>query len=102
MKTLDKIKLSIFFMGFCGFFYLLTNSLISEHEKRQKYFKIEFNSGRIYWADSVNLVSENEISFNNVIYSVLSDIHLIVECEWDFYRKENYFIDLKYDFEKIL
>jgi hypothetical protein len=66
MKTLDKIKLSIFLMGFCGFFYLLTNSLISEHEKRQKYFKIEFNSGRIYWADSVNLVSENEISFFDV------------------------------------
>jgi hypothetical protein len=66
MKTLDKIKLSIFLMVFCGFFYLLTNSLINEHEKRQKYFKIEFNSGRIYWADSVNLVSENEISFFDV------------------------------------
>jgi hypothetical protein len=66
MKTLDKIKLSIFLIVFCGFFYLLTNSLISEHEKRQKYFKIEFNSGRIYWADSVNLVSENEISFFDV------------------------------------
>ena len=46
--------------------------------------------------------SENEINFNNVIYSVLSDIHLIVECEWNFYKKENYFIDLKYDFEKLL
>ncbi len=46
--------------------------------------------------------SENVISFNNSNYSVLSDIHLIAECEWDFYRKENYFIDLKYDFEKLL
>jgi hypothetical protein len=66
MKTLDKIKLSIFLMVFCGFFYLLTNSLISEHEKRQKYFKIEFNSGRIFWADSVRVVSENQISFFDV------------------------------------
>jgi len=66
MKTLDSIKVSVLLIVFCGFFYLLTNSLISEHEKRQKYFKIEFNSGRIYWADSVNLVSENEISFFDV------------------------------------
>ena len=66
MKTLDKIKASVFLMIICGFFYLLINPLISEHEKRQKYFKIEFNSGRIFWADSVRVVSENEISFFDV------------------------------------
>ena len=46
--------------------------------------------------------SENEINFNNVIYSVLSDIHLIAEIEWSFYTQKNYFIDIKYDFEKLL
>ena len=66
MKILDSIKLSIFLIVFCGFFYFLIDSLFGEFEKRQKYFKIEFNSGRIYWADSVNLVSENEISFFDV------------------------------------
>ena len=66
MKILDSIKVSVLLIVFCGFFYLLINSLFSEYEKRQKYFKIEFNSGRIYWADSVNLVSENEISFFDV------------------------------------
>jgi hypothetical protein len=66
MKTLDSIKASVLLIVFCGFFYLLINSLFSELEKIQKYFKIEFNSGRIYWADSVNLVSENEISFFDV------------------------------------
>jgi len=66
MKTLDSIKVSVLLIVFCGFSYLLINSLFSEFEKRQKYFKIEFNSGRIYWADSVNLVSENEISFFDV------------------------------------
>jgi hypothetical protein len=66
MKTLDIIKLGIFLIVFCGYFYLLINPLISEHEKRQKYFKIEFNSGRIFWADSVRVVSENQISFFDV------------------------------------
>jgi len=66
MKILDSIKVSVLLIVFCGFFYLLINSLSNELEKRQKYFKIEFNSGRIYWADSVNLVSENEISFFDV------------------------------------
>jgi hypothetical protein len=66
MKILDSVKVSVFLMIICGFFYFLINSLSSEYEKRQKYFKIEFNSGRIYWADSVNLVSENEISFFDV------------------------------------
>ena len=66
MKILDSIKLSIFLIVFGGFFYFLIDSLFSELEKRQKFFKIEFNSGRIYWADSVNLVSENEISFFDV------------------------------------
>jgi hypothetical protein len=66
MKILDSIKLSIFLIVFGGFFYSLIDSLFGELEKRQKFFKIEFNSGRIYWADSVNLVSENEISFFDV------------------------------------
>ena len=66
MTTLDRIKAIVFLMIICGMFYFLIDSLFSELEKRQKYFKIEFNSGRIYWADSVNLVSENEISFFDV------------------------------------
>lgn len=66
MKILDSVKVGIFLMIICGFFYFLIDSLFSELEKRQKYSKIEFNSGRIYWADSVNLVSENEISFFDV------------------------------------
>ena len=45
---------------------MITDTLISEREKRKRHFKIEFSSGRIYWADSVNIVSENEISFFDV------------------------------------
>lgn len=66
MTTLDRIRTIVFLMIICGFFYFLIDSLFEELEKRQQYFKIEFNSGRIYWADSVNLVSENEISFFDV------------------------------------
>jgi hypothetical protein len=66
MKTLDKIKTIVFLIIFGGFYYFIIDSLFSEFKNRQKYFKIEFNSGRIYWADSVNLVSENEISFFDV------------------------------------
>ncbi len=66
MKILDSIKLSIFLIVFGGFFYFLIDSLFSELEKRQKYSKIEFNSGTIYWADSVNVISENEIRFLDV------------------------------------
>jgi hypothetical protein len=66
MTTLDKIKASIFLMIICGFFYFLTDSLFSEYEKRKKYYRIEFNSGRIYWADSLRVISENQISFFDV------------------------------------
>ena len=66
MKILDSVKVSIFLIIICGFFYLLIDSLFSEFENRQKYSKIEFNSGRIYWADSVHVVSENEINFFDV------------------------------------
>ena len=66
MPTLDKIKTIVFLMIICGMFYFLIDSLFSELEKRQKYSKIEFNSGRIYWADSVNVISENEIRFFDV------------------------------------
>ena len=66
MKTLDSIKVSVVLIVFCGYFYLLINSIFSEYEKRQKYFRVEFNSGAIYWADSVDVISENQISFFDV------------------------------------
>lgn len=66
MKTLDIIKVSVVLIFFCGYFYLLINSISSEYEKRQKYFRVEFNSGAIYWADSVSVISENQISFFDV------------------------------------
>ncbi|MGV7107152.1 hypothetical protein [Flavobacterium sp. U410] len=46
--------------------------------------------------------TENQIILKDIEYSVLSDIHLIAEIEWSFYTQKNYFIDLKYDFEKLL
>ena len=67
MKTLDKIKLSIFLMVFCGGFYLMVDSASTELEKKQKCFKIESNSGNTYWADNVQMVSKNEISFFDVV-----------------------------------
>jgi len=66
MKTLDSIKGSILLIVFCGVFYMYINSLFSEYEKRQKCFRVEFNSGAIYWADSVHVISENQISFFDV------------------------------------
>jgi hypothetical protein len=66
MKILDIIKSIIFFFVFCGFLYMITDTLISEREQRKRHFKIEFGSGRIYWADSVNIVSENEINFFDI------------------------------------
>ena len=35
-------------------------------------------------------------------FSNLKNIILVAECEWNFFRKENYFSDLKFDFEKLL
>ena len=46
--------------------------------------------------------SENQIIHDKTEISVLSDIHLIAEIEWSFYTQKNYFIDIKYDFEKLL
>jgi hypothetical protein len=66
MKILDIIKAIIFIIVFAAFFYLLTDALIDEHQKRKRYFKIEFSSGRIYWADSVHVVSKNQINFFDV------------------------------------
>lgn len=66
MKVLDNIRVILGLIMISGFFYLLTDALIDEHQKRKKYFKIEFSSGRSYWADSVNLVSEKEIHFFDV------------------------------------
>jgi hypothetical protein len=63
MKILDIIKAIIFIIVFAGFLYMITDTLISEREKRKRHFKIEFSSGRIYWADSVYVVSKNEINF---------------------------------------
>ena len=67
MKILDSIKLVIFLIFFGGFFYIIGDVLISEYEKKQKCFKIEFISGNTYWADSVHIVSKNEISFFDVV-----------------------------------
>lgn len=66
MKVLDNIRVIVGLVMISGFFYLLTDALISEYQKRKKYFKIEFSSGRSYWADSVNVVSEKEIHFFDV------------------------------------
>ncbi len=66
MKVLDNIRVILGLIMISGFFYLLTDALIDEHQKRKKYFKIEFSSGRSYWADSVNVVSEKEIHFFDV------------------------------------
>lgn len=66
MKVLDNIRVIVGLVMISGFFYLLTDSLISEYQKRKRYFKIEFSSGRSYWADSVNVVSEKEIHFFDV------------------------------------
>ena len=66
MKIPDIIKLIIFLIFFGGFFYLLTDSLIEEHKKRKTYHRIEFSGGRIYWADSVHVVSQREVSFVDV------------------------------------
>lgn len=66
MKVLDNIRVVLGLIFISGFFYLLTDALIEEHQKRKKYFKIEFSSGRNYWADSVNVVSEKEIHFFDV------------------------------------
>ena len=63
MKILDIIKPIIFLIVFGGFLYILTDTIISEREQRKRHFKIEFSSGRIYWADSVYVVSKNEINF---------------------------------------
>jgi len=67
MKILDIIKSIIFLIVFGGFLYMITDTLINEYEKRKRHFKIEFSSGRIYWADSVYVVSKNEISFFDVV-----------------------------------
>ena len=66
MKVLDNIRVILGLIMISGFFYLLTDALIDEHQKRKRYFKIEFSSGRSYWADSVNVVSEKEIHFFDV------------------------------------
>lgn len=66
MKVLDNIRVVLGLIFISGFFYLLTDALIDEHQKRKRYFKIEFSSGRSYWADSVNVVSEKEIHFFDV------------------------------------
>ena len=63
MKISDSIK------GFLGlgvisvFFYLLIHCLISEYNIITTYYRIEFGSGRVYWADSVHVVSQREVSF---------------------------------------
>jgi hypothetical protein len=66
MKILDSIKLVLGLLVFSGFFYLLTDTIISEYETRKTYYKIEFSSGRIYWADSVNVISQKEVSFIDI------------------------------------
>lgn len=66
MKILDIFKAIIFLIVFGGLFYIIMDSLISEKEKKQTHFKIEFSSSRVYWADSVHVVSENEINFFDV------------------------------------
>lgn len=42
------------------------------------------------------------IKLLNGEYNILSDINLVVECEWDFFRNKDYFLNIKYDFEKLL
>jgi hypothetical protein len=66
MKVLDNIRAILGLIAISAFFYLLTDNLIGEYEEKQTHFKIEFNSGRIYWADSVHVVSENEINFFDI------------------------------------
>jgi hypothetical protein len=66
MKILYIIKSIIFLIVFGGLLYMITDALVSEHEKRKRQFKIEFSSGRIYWVDSVHVVSENEINFFDI------------------------------------
>jgi len=66
MKVLDKIRTIVFLIFFAAFFYCITDAIIGEYEKRKKCIRIEFNSGAIYWADSVNVISENQISFFDV------------------------------------
>lgn len=66
MKILDIFKAIIFLIVFGGIPYIIMDGVISEKEKKQTYFKIEFSSSRVYWADSVHVVSENEINFFDV------------------------------------
>lgn len=66
MKVIDAIRGVLIFLVITTIFYFLTESLIDEYEKRKKYYKIEFSGGRVYWADSVKLVSEKEIHFFDV------------------------------------
>ena len=37
-----------------------------KNKKRKTYHRIEFSGGRIYWADSVHVVSQREVSFVDV------------------------------------
>jgi Gpi18-like mannosyltransferase len=66
MKTLYIVKGTVLLIVFCVGFYLLINYVFSEVEKREKFFRVEFNSGAIYWADSVHVISQNQISFFDV------------------------------------
>lgn len=66
MKVIDAIRGILIFLGITTIFYFLTESLIDEYEKRKKYYKIEFNGQKVYWADSVNVVSQKEIHFFDV------------------------------------
>ena len=66
MRVIDEIKSIIVLIVFGGFFYIIWISLTSEYEKRQKCFRVEFNSGAVYWADSVHVISENQVSFFDV------------------------------------
>jgi hypothetical protein len=66
MKVLDSIRVILILVMISAFFYFLTDALVEEHEKRKRYFKIEFSNGRSYWADSVNVISGKEIHFFDV------------------------------------
>lgn len=52
--------------------------------------------------DYVEYTESLEIELSNGLYNILSEIILVVECEWEFYKNQNYFMNLKYDFEKLL
>jgi hypothetical protein len=66
MKVLDSIRVILFLVMISAFFYFIIDALVEDIQKRKRYFKIEFSSGKSYWADSVNVISGKEIHFFDV------------------------------------